>query len=70
MSTRPTVLHTKKRYGTKCMIISLSPNFFQIYTFLDSDFSPLIENHNNFQFSQAVCAKSSGKRTCLNHTSL
>jgi hypothetical protein len=39
--------------------------FFQIYTFLDSDFSTLIENRNNFQFSQAVCAKSSGKLTCL-----
>ena len=38
-------------------------NFFQIYTFLDSDFSTLIENHNHFQFSQAVCAKSSGKLT-------
>ena len=39
--------------------------FFQIYTFLDSDFSTLIENRNNFQFSQVVCAKSSGKLTCL-----
>jgi len=38
-------------------------NFFQIYTFLDSDFSTLIENRNNFQFSQAVCVKSSGKLT-------
>jgi hypothetical protein len=38
-------------------------NFFQIYTFLDSDFSTLIENRNHFQFSQAVCAKSSGKLT-------
>ena len=37
--------------------------FFQIYTFLDSDFSTLIENRNNFQFSLAVCAKSSGKLT-------
>jgi hypothetical protein len=35
--------------------------FFQIYTFLDSDFSTLIENRNNFQFSRAICAKSSGK---------
>ena len=39
--------------------------FFQIYTFLDSDFSTLIENLNNCQFSQTVCAKSSGKLTCL-----
>jgi hypothetical protein len=42
-----------------------SKHFFKIYTFLDSDFSTLIENRNNFQFSQAVCAKSSGKLTCL-----
>jgi hypothetical protein len=41
-------------------------NFFQIYTFLDSDFSTLIENHNNFRFSPAVCAKSSGKLTLGN----
>jgi hypothetical protein len=40
-------------------------NFFQIYTFLDSDYNALIENRNNFQFSQEVCPKSSGKRTCL-----
>jgi hypothetical protein len=40
-------------------------NFFKIYTFLDNDFSTLIENRNNFRFSQAVCAKSSGKLTCL-----
>jgi hypothetical protein len=33
----------------------------EICTFLDSDFRTLIENRNNFQFSQAVCAKSSGK---------
>jgi len=39
--------------------------FFQIYTFLDSDFSTLIENRINFQFSQTVCAKSSSKLTCL-----
>jgi hypothetical protein len=77
MSTRPTVLHTKG-YG---MIIFVPIKkekwheqwrwnakvitFFQIYPFLDSDFSTLIENRNNFQFSQAVCAKSSGKLTCL-----
>jgi hypothetical protein len=40
-------------------------NFFQIYTFLDSDLSTLIEHRINFQFSQTVCAKSSGKLTCL-----
>ena len=33
-------------------------NFFQIYTFRDSD-------RNNFQFAQDVCAKSSGRLTCL-----
>ena len=38
--------------------------FFHIYTFLDSDFSILIENRNNFQ-CQYVCVKSSGKLTCL-----
>jgi hypothetical protein len=82
MSTRPTVLHTKKGYGMKIFVVTrLSSqarqthlplkvkckghNFFQIYTFLDSDFSTLIENHNNFQFSQAVCAKSTGKLTCF-----
>jgi hypothetical protein len=36
-----------------------------MYTFLDSDFNTLIENRNNFQFAQDVCAKSSGKLTCL-----
>ena len=41
-------------------------NFFQISTFLDCDFSTLIENRNNFHFSQDCCAKSSGKLTCLN----
>ena len=40
-------------------------NFFQIYTFLDSDFNTLIENRNNFQFAQDVCAKSSCRLTCL-----
>ena len=39
--------------------------YFQIYTFLDSDVSTLIENRNTFQFSQDVCAKSSGKLTCV-----
>ena len=37
--------------------------FLQIYTFSDSDFSTLIENRNNSQFSQTICAKSSGKLT-------
>jgi hypothetical protein len=40
-------------------------NFFQISTFLDSDFSTLISNGNTFQFSQDFCAKSSGKLTFL-----
>ena len=31
----------------------------------DKDFSTLIENGNSFQFSQAVCAKSTGKLTCF-----
>ena len=39
--------------------------FIEFYTCLDNDFSTLIENGNNFQFSQAVCAKSSVKLTCL-----
>jgi len=39
--------------------------FIEFYTFLDSDFSTLIENRNNFQFSQAVCAKSSSKLICF-----
>jgi hypothetical protein len=38
---------------------------FQIYTFLDSDVSTLLENRNNFQFTQDSCAKLSGKLTCL-----
>ena len=37
----------------------------EFYTFFDNDFSTLIENVNNFQFSQAVCAKSKGKLTCF-----
>ena len=39
--------------------------FIEIYTCLDNDFSTLIENGNNFQFSQAVCAKSTGKLNCF-----
>jgi hypothetical protein len=40
-------------------------NFIELYTFLDKDFSTLIENGNSCQFSQAVCAKSTGKPTCF-----
>jgi hypothetical protein len=39
--------------------------FIKLYTFLDKDFRTLIENGNSFQFSQAVCAKSTGKLTCV-----
>jgi hypothetical protein len=48
--------------------------FCHIYTFLDSDFSNLIENRNNFQVWQDVCVKSwlfpfknfmSWRRLCL-----
>ena len=39
--------------------------FFQIYTFLDSDFSTLIEYRNNLKLSQDFCAKSLGEHTCL-----
>ena len=35
--------------------------FIELYTFLDNDFSTLIGNGINFQFSQAVWAKSTGK---------
>ena len=38
--------------------------FFQIDTFLDSDFSTLMENRNRFHFSEDFCAKSSCKPTC------
>jgi hypothetical protein len=37
--------------------------FFQMYTFLDSDFHSLIENRNYFQFAEDVCSKSSGVMT-------
>jgi hypothetical protein len=40
-------------------------NFIQISTFVDSDYSTLRENINNFQFSHDFCMKSSGKLTCL-----
>jgi hypothetical protein len=40
-------------------------NFFQIYTFLDSDFSTLIEYRNNLKFSQDFFAKSLSKLSCL-----
>ena len=46
----------------KCKALNF---FFQIYNFLDSEFNTLIENRNNFQFAQDVCAKSSGRLTCL-----
>ena len=39
--------------------------FIELYTFLDKDVSTLIENGNSFQFSHAVCAKSTGKLTCF-----
>ena len=39
--------------------------FIKFYTFLDSDFSILVEIPNNFQFFQGVFVKSSGKLTCL-----
>ena len=54
-------LHQKENFKVKCT----GHNFFQIYTFLDSDFSTLIEYRNNFKFSQDFCAKSLGKLTCL-----
>jgi hypothetical protein len=41
-----------KRWNAKGIL------FFHIYTFLDSDFSTLIENRNNFQFWQDFCVKS------------
>ena len=40
-------------------------NFFQISTFVESDFITLRENITNFQFSQDFCTKLSGKLTCL-----
>jgi hypothetical protein len=61
---RKTFLHqsyvfTVKYKGTKLV---LSFTFF-----LDCDFSTLIANRNNLQFSQAVYAKSTGniRRSCL-----
>jgi hypothetical protein len=39
--------------------------FIEFYTGLDKNFSTLIENGNSFQFSQAVCAKLTGKLTCF-----
>ena len=55
-------LHQSEKCKMKCKGHNL---FFQIDTFLDSDFSTLISNGNTFQFSQDFCAKSSGKLTCL-----
>jgi hypothetical protein len=40
-------------------------SFFQIYTFLDSGFSTLIEYRNDFKFSEDFCTKSLCKLTCL-----
>jgi hypothetical protein len=34
-------------------------------TFLDSEFSTLIEKRNSFQFSQAICAKTTSKLSCF-----
>ena len=34
-------------------------------TFLDSEFSTLIENRTSFQFSQAICAKTTSKLSCF-----
>jgi hypothetical protein len=42
--------------------------FIEFYTCLDNDFSTLIENGNNFQFSQAVCAKSPTNQRNRLHT--
>ena len=39
--------------------------FIELYTLLDKNFSTLIENGNSFQFSQAVCAKSTGTLICF-----
>ena len=55
-------LHQNENFKVKCKGHNF---FFQIYTFLDSDFSTLIEYRNNFKFSQDLCAKSLGKLTCL-----
>jgi hypothetical protein len=54
-------LYQNENFKVKCKV----HNFFQISTFLDCDFSTLIENGINFEFSQELCAKSSGKLTCL-----
>ena len=55
------LLHQNEDFKMKSKV----HNFFQISTFLDCDFSTLIENGINFEFSQELCAKSSGKLTCL-----
>jgi hypothetical protein len=55
-------VHQDENFEVKCK----GHNFFQSSTFLYCDFSTLIENGNNFQFSQDCCAKSSGNLTCLN----
>ena len=61
-------LSKPKRWNAKGIFL------FYIYTFLNSDFSTLIENRNNFQFWQDVCVNSwlfpfnnfmSWRRLCL-----
>jgi hypothetical protein len=42
-------LHQNENFKVKCKGHNI---FFQISTFLDSDFSTLISNGNTFQFSQ------------------
>jgi hypothetical protein len=46
MSTIPTVLHTQNEYGMHIFLPLKGRN-----AFLDCDFSTLIENGNNFEFS-------------------
>jgi hypothetical protein len=41
------LLHQNENFKVKCK----GHNFFQISTFLDCDFSTLIENGNHFEFS-------------------
>ena len=55
------LLHQNEDFKMKSKV----HNFFQISTFLDCDFSTLIENGNHFEFSQEFYAKSSGKLTWL-----
>jgi hypothetical protein len=59
-SVHMNILISMSRFEDTLKVKCNGHNFFQIYTFSDSDFSTLIENRNNFQFSQAVCAKYRG----------